>query len=72
MTYAYSSMEAILEEAIDLYKKEGEPEFILMDTDSYLILRDELMGDAPFMELDFYRGCRVFRSDIGRTFIVVL
>jgi len=69
------SIEALIQVMIDRYQNllGEEPEFLLMDEDSYETLKEELMGKPSFkMELDFYKGMRVFHSDTRMTYIRVL
>lgn len=50
-----------------------EPEFLLMDDDSYTDLKEELHGDDLFkVEIDVFRGMKVFHNDLRRRYIMVL
>lgn len=77
MIYTYATLEAVIEEMILHYREKAErdPEYLLLDQDSYAILKEELLSDLEhyeFMDIDFYRGMRVFYNDVGRTYLRLL
>lgn len=77
MIYTSDTMTATVEVMMERYRQQLglDPELLLMDQDSYEILREEILGpplSLGLMELDVYKGMRVFRSDIQHTYILVL
>lgn len=75
MISTYASIEPLIQTMIANYQDlAGEdPEFLLMDEDSYEILKEELLGKmARKMELTWYRGMKVFHSDNRELYIRVV
>lgn len=71
MTSISDSVETMMEN----YRKilDEDPEFLLLDYESYLDLKEEVHGSEMHrMEIDVYRGMKVFRSDLQRRYIMML
>lgn len=75
MIYTSDSMASIVEVMADRYRllMDEDPEFLLMDDDSYIELKQDLYGEDVFkVELDMFRGMRVFHNDMRKRYIMVL